>query len=119
MRRASTAERRATGWRFRATAIPSRCASSAFAADLHRLADWLAQCGIKTVAMESTGVYWIPVYEILEQRGLEVVLVNARDVRNVRGRKSDVQDCEWQELHSVGLLRASFRPDAAIVPLRA
>ena len=70
--------------------------------------------------MESTGVYWIPVYEILEQRGFEVVLVNARDVHNVRGRKSDVQDCEWlQELHSVGLLRASFRPDATIVPLRA
>ncbi len=90
-----------------------------FTADLHRLADWLAQCRIKTVAMESTGVYWIPVYEILEQRGFEVVLVNARDVHNVRGRKSDVQDCEWlQELHSVGLLSASFRPDATIVPLR-
>jgi transposase len=70
--------------------------------------------------MESTGVYWIPLYEILEQRGLEVLLVNARDVHNVRGRKSDVQDCEWlRELHSVGLLRASFRPAAAIVPLRS
>ncbi len=88
--------------------------------ELYRLADWLAQCGIKTVAMESTGVYWIPVYEILEERGFEVVLVNARDVHNVRGRKSDVSDCEWlQQLHSVGLLRASFRPAAAIVPLRA
>jgi transposase len=70
--------------------------------------------------MESTGVYWIPLYEILEERGLEVVLVNARDVHNVRGRKSDVSDCEWlQELHSVGLLRASFRPSAEIVTLRA
>jgi transposase len=91
-----------------------------FTPGLHRLADWLVQCGVKTVAMESTGVYWIPVYEILEARGLEVVLVNARDVHNVRGRKSDVSDCEWlQELHSVGLLRASFRPAAAIVPLRS
>jgi transposase len=91
-----------------------------FTRELDRLADWLAQCGVKTVAMESTGVYWIPVYEILEQRGFEVVLVNARDVHNVRGRKSDVLDCEWlQQLHSVGLLRASFRPAAAIVPLRA
>jgi len=91
-----------------------------FTADLHRLADWLTQCGVKTVAMESTGVYWIPLYEILEQRGFQVVLVNARDVHNVPGRKSDVKDCEWlRELHSVGLLRASFRPSAAIVPLRA
>jgi len=91
-----------------------------FTNELYRLADWLAQCGVKTVAMESTGVYWIPLYEILEQRGFEVVLVNARDVHNVRGRKSDVSDCEWlQELHSVGLLRASFRPAAAMVPLRA
>lgn len=91
-----------------------------FTADLQRLADWLMECGIKTVAMESTGVYWIPIFEILEERGLEVVLVNARDVHNVRGRKSDVLDCEWlQELHSVGLLRPSFRPSAEIVALRA
>jgi transposase len=91
-----------------------------FTTELHQLADWLVRCGVKTVAMESTGVYWIPVYEILEARGLEVVLVNARDVHNVRGRKSDVADCEWlQELHSVGLLRASFRPTAAMVPLRS
>jgi transposase len=69
--------------------------------------------------MESTGVYWIPLYEILEDRGFEVILVNARDVHNVRGRKSDVFDFEWlQELHSVGLLRPSFRPAAAIVALR-
>jgi transposase len=91
-----------------------------FTAELERLADWLAQCRIKTVAMESTGVYWIPLYEILEQRGFEVMLVNARDVHNVRGRKSDVMDCEWlRELHCVGLLRTSFRPAAAIVPLRS
>jgi transposase len=91
-----------------------------FTGELQRLADWLVECGVKTVAMESTGVYWIPLYEILEQRGLEVLLVNARDVHNVPGRKSDVRDCEWlRELHSVGLLRASFRPAAAIVPLRS
>jgi transposase len=87
---------------------------------LHALADWLVKCGIKTVAMESTGVYWIPVHEILEERGLEVVLVNARHVHNVRGRKTDVQDCQWlQELHSVGLLHASFRPAGEIVVLRS
>ena len=91
-----------------------------FTADLHRLADWLAACGIETVAMESTGVYWIPIYEILEERGLEVVLVNARHVKNVPGRKSDVLDCQWiQLLHSVGLLRGSFRPAAEIAALRA
>lgn len=90
-----------------------------FTADLQRLADWLVACGIKSVAMESTGVYWIPIYEIVEERGIEVVLVNARDVHNVRGRKSDVSDCEWlQELHSVGLLRPSFRPAGEIVTLR-
>jgi transposase len=91
-----------------------------FTADLRRLADWLEHCGVKTVAMESTGIYWIPLYEILAERGLEVVLVNARDVHNVRGRKSDVRDCEWlRELHSVGLLRSSFRPSAELVPLRS
>jgi transposase len=91
-----------------------------FTAEPCRLADWLAQCRIKTVAMESTGVYWIPLYEILEERGFEVVLVNARDVHNVPGRKSDVQDCEWlRELQSVGLLRSSFRPSAEIVTLRS
>ena len=74
-----------------------------FTAELERLADWLAHCRIKTVAMESTGVFWIPLYEVLEQRGFEVMLVNARDVHNVRRRKSDVMDCEWlRELHSVG-----------------
>jgi transposase len=87
---------------------------------LHALADWLVKCGIKTVAMESTGVYWIPVHEVLEGRGLEVVLVNAHHIHNVRGRKTDVKDCQWlQELHSVGLLHASFRPAAEIVVLRS
>jgi transposase len=88
-------------------------------ADLHRLADWLTACGVTSVAMEATGVYWIPVYELLEARGVEVLLVNARHVKNVPGRKSDVSDCEWlRELHSVGLLRGSFRPTAGIVTLR-
>ncbi len=91
-----------------------------FTADLHRLADWLKACKVKTVAMESTGVYWIPIFEILEERGFEVVLVNSRHIKNVPGRKSDVLDCQWiQELHSVGLLRGSFRPAAEIVSLRA
>lgn len=91
-----------------------------FTDDLERLADWLVQCGIKTVAMEATGVYWIPVYEVIEARGIQPVLVNAQHVKNVSGRKSDVSDCEWlQELHSVGLLRGSFRPKAEIVAMRS
>ena len=91
-----------------------------FTSDLRRLADWLEACKIKTVAMESTGVYWIPIFEILEDRGFDVVLVNSRHVKNVPGRKTDVLDCQWiQELHSVGLLRGSFRPDAEIATLRA
>lgn len=91
-----------------------------FTSDLHRLADWLTACRVTSVAMEATGVYWIPIYEILEARGVEVHLVNARHVKNVPGRKSDVSDCEWlRELHSVGLLRGSFRPTDAIVALRA
>jgi transposase len=91
-----------------------------FTADLYRLADWLRACGVTSVAMEATGVYWIPLYEILEARGFQVLLVNARHVKNVPGRKSDVTDCEWlRDLHSVGLLRGSFRPTDAIVALRA
>jgi len=91
-----------------------------FTDDLHSLADWLARCGIKTVAMESTGVYWIPAYEVLEQRGFEVVLVNARDAKHVPGRKTDVSDAQWlQRLHEYGLLRGSFRPQAEIAGLRA
>lgn len=91
-----------------------------FTEDLERLVEWLVNCRIKTVAMEATGVYWIPIYEMLEARGIEPVLVNARHVRNVPGRKSDVTDCEWlQELHSVGLLRGSFRPTAEVAALRS
>ena len=87
--------------------------------DLMRLADWLTRCRITSVAMEATGVYWIPVFEILDARGFDVRLVNAHHVKNVPGRNSDVSDCEWlRELHIVGLLRGSFRPSDAIVALR-
>ena len=90
-----------------------------FTNDLNRLADWLEECAIDTVAMESTGVYWVALYEILEERGFEVILVNARDFKNVPGRKTDVSDCQWlQELHTYGLLRGSFRPDAEIAAMR-
>ena len=91
-----------------------------FTAELHRLADWLAQCGVDTVVMESTGVFWIPVFELLEQRGFTVLLVNARHVKNVTGRKSDVLDCQWlQQLHTYGLLNGAFRPEDQIVVLRS
>ena len=91
-----------------------------FTADLHRLADWLTACRVTHVAMESTGVYWIALYEILEARGIQVVLVNARHVKNLPGRKSDVADCEWlRDLHTLGLLRGSFRPTDQIVTLRS
>ena len=91
-----------------------------FTNDLYRLADWLAEVGITTVAMESTSVYWIPVFEILEERGFEVLLVNGRDVKNVPGRKTDVNDAQWiQQLHQFGLLRGSFRPQQEVVALRA
>jgi transposase len=83
----------------------------AFTGDLQRMADWLVRVGITTVAMESTGVYWVPVFEILEDRGIKVVLANARDAKAVPGRKTDVNDAQWlQRLHAYGLLRASFRP---------
>jgi transposase len=91
-----------------------------FIQDLNELADWLQQCGVRTVAMESTGVYWIPLMQILEIRGLEVYLVNAKHVKNVPGRRTDVSDCQWlQYLHSVGLLRASFRPAQDICAVRS
>lgn len=91
-----------------------------FTADLQQLADWLATCRITTVAMESTGVYWIPIFQILESRGFEVVLVNAHQVKNVPGRKTDVLDCQWiQQLHTFGLLQASFRPENSICVLRS
>lgn len=91
-----------------------------FTSDLHALANWLKECKIDTVAMESTGVYWIPIFQILEAKGFKVCLVNARHVKNVPGRKSDVSDCQWlQRLHSYGLLAASFQPDAMTRELRA
>ncbi len=91
-----------------------------FTADLHALADWLAACGVETVAMESTGVYWIPLFQILETRGFEVQLVNAQHVKTLPGRKSDVLDCQWlQQLHSYGLLAGSFRPADQVCVLRS
>jgi transposase len=91
-----------------------------FTEDLHKLADWLQECRITTIAMESTGMYWIPLYQILETRDIEVRLVNARHVKHVPGRKSDVSDCQWiQFLHSVGLLRGSFRPPQEICAIRS
>jgi transposase len=83
-----------------------------FTADLEALAVWFRECGVKTVAMEATGVYWIPVFQILERRGFQVILVNARQTKNVAGRKTDVKDCQWiQRLHTYGLLQGSFRPE--------
>jgi transposase len=91
-----------------------------FTPDLHALADWLEACDVETVAMESTGVYWIPIYEILEERGFEVYLVNARHLKNVPTKKTDVLDCQWiQQLHTYGLLHASFRPQDEMVALQA
>src|SRR6266852_3581150 len=98
---------------------PIRCFPT-FTEDLHRLADWLKACRITTAAMESTGVYWIPLFQILEARGFEVCLVNARYYQNVPGRRTDVSDCQWlRHLHSVELLRPSFRPADQICVLRS
>ena len=91
-----------------------------FTGDLYRLADWLVEIGVTTVAMESTSIYWIPVFDILEAHGLEVLLVNARHAKNVPGRKTDVHDAQWlQQLHSYGLLRGSFHPAQECSALRA
>ena len=91
-----------------------------FTADLYAIADWLKQCRVKRVALESTGVYWIPLFEVLEEKGLEVRLVDARKVKNVSGRKSDLLDCQWlRQLHSYGLLAGAFRPAQEVLPLRA
>ncbi len=107
-------------------AVPEGCDEktvrefSSFTTGLNELADWIIQCGITTVAMESTGVYWIPVYELLEERGLEVKLVDARQVKNVSGRKTDVLDCQWiQQLHTYGLLNGAFRPAEESCALRS
>lgn len=93
---------------------------SSFTVDLNALADWLKTCGVDTVAMESTGVYWIPLYELLESRGFTVLLVNARHVKNVSGRKSDVPDCQWlQQFMTYGLLSGALRPTEQVCVLRS
>jgi len=93
---------------------------STFTCDLKKMAEWLLENGVQSIAMESTGVYWIPIFEFLEKKGFEVLLVNARHLKNVPGRKTDVLDCQWiQELHSYGLLRGSFRPENDYVELRS
>jgi hypothetical protein len=114
------------GARSHFVAVPEGCDEKTvrefktFTTGLNELADWLKQCGIKTIAMESTGVYWIPVYELLEEKGFEVKLVDARQVKNVSGRKTDVLDCQWiQQLHTYGLLNAAFRPTDEVCELRA
>jgi len=97
---------------------PVRCFGS-FTEDLRKIAEWLRQCGVQRIAMESTGVYWIPLWQVLADGGFEVCLVNARHFKNVPGKKTDVEDCQWlQFLHSVGLLRGSYRPDQAICGVR-
>jgi len=107
-------------------AVPEGCDEvsvrefQSFTADLYELCRWLKQCRIETVAMESTGVYWIPLYELLESQGFEVKLVDARHVKNVSGRKTDVMDCQWlQQLHTFGLLSGAFRPNEEVCALRA
>ena len=107
-------------------AVPPHCTDApvrevgSMTDDLNGLADWLLACGVDVVVLESTGVYWIPVYEVLEQRGLKPWLVDARQVKYVPGRKSDVQDCQWlQKLMSCGLLRAAFRPAGDVCVMRA
>ena len=102
-----------------ASDMPVR-AFGTFTQDLHDLADWFKSCGVTSLAMESTGVYWIPAFEVLEGHGFNVILVNARYAKNVPGRKTDVSDAGWlRQLHSYGLLRGSFRPEAEIATLRA
>ena len=91
-----------------------------FTSELIALCSWLKRCQVETIAMESTGVYGIPLFQMLERNGFKVCLVNARHAKNVPGRKSDVKDCQWfQELHTFGMLRGSFRPEAQICTLRS
>ena len=93
--------------------------SGTFTGDLHKMAEWMVQCNIKTVAMESTGVYWIPVYDVFEKHDLEVRLVNSRNMKNVPGKRTDYHECQWiQDLHSMGLLQGAFRPDAEVRAVR-
>lgn len=107
-------------------AVPAHCAQQpvrsfgCYTSCLHEAAKWLKECGVDTVAMESTGVYWIPLFEVLEDYGFEVILVDGRQTKNVAGRKTDVQDCQWiQQLHTYGLLSAAFRPERDIAALRS
>jgi len=90
-----------------------------FTSDLHQMAEWLVNCGITTAAMESTGVYWIPVYDVLEQHGIQVCLVNPRNMKNVPGKRTDFHECQWiQHLHAMGLLQSAFRPEAEVCAVR-
>lgn len=114
------------GSRFHVVAVPSELAKEpvqtfgSFTGDLHRLSSWLKDVGVTTVAMESTGIYWIPVFQILQADGLEVLLVNARMTKNVPGRKTDINDAQWiRDLHQFGLLRGSFQPSDDLASLRA
>ena len=114
------------GSRFHVVAVPpALCADpvqtfQAFTGELQRMGAWLKELGITTVAIESMGVYWVPIYEVLESFGIEVIVANAREARAVSGRKSDVNDAQWlQRLHARALLRASFQPSGAIASLRA
>jgi transposase len=91
-----------------------------FTADLHQMAEWLVCCGITTAAMEATGVYWIPVYDVLEQHGIQPCLVNPRNMKNVPGKRTDFHECQWiQHLHSMGLLHSAFRPDGEVCAVRS
>jgi transposase len=95
-----------------------KCAT--FTSDLHQMAEWLVACGITTAAMEATGVYWIPVYEVLEQHGIKPCLVNPRNMKNVPGKRTDFHECQWiQYLHSMGLLHSAFRPDSEVCAVRS
>src|SRR5437016_1874050 len=119
---ASTSEARSTGCAGPAKddGTPNVKVFATTTDQLNQLADWLIEQGVESVAMESTYVYWIPIYELLESRGIRVLLVNARQLHNVPGRKTDISDCQWlQLLHSCGLLRGSFRPGESITRLRA
>jgi transposase len=114
------------GSRFHVVAVPPHLSDEpvqtfqAFTADLQRLVAWFQSIGVQTVVMESTGVYWVPVFEVLESAGIDVIVANARETRSVPGHKSDINDAQWlQRLHACGLLRASFRPGRDIAALRA
>ena len=114
------------GSRFHVVAVPPSLSDEpvqtfqAFTVDIQRMAAWLLSIDVETVVMESTGVYWVPVFEVLQSAGLDVIVANARETRSVPRRKSDINDAQWlQRLHACGLLRASFRPERDIGALRA